>query len=115
MTIQVLNGYQTGWQNGHYIGRQNKDRKGSALYNPFKLRNAQDDIKRAEVVANYRKYLWSQIQMGDSRIMGELQQLKAIAQSGELNLLCYCAPRQCHGDVVKACIEWMIEQEKEVG
>ena len=40
-----------------------------------------------------------------------LQALLARAQAGEkLNLLCYCKPLGCHGDVLKSALEWMAEQ-----
>ena len=35
------------------------------------------------------------------------------ARAGErLNLLCYCKPLDCHGDVMKRCLEWLNERLK---
>lgn len=107
-TITVGN-IKTGSQ-GTYIGRPGKGRLGSALANPYKLQNPQNDAERAEVIAKYRQWLWSRIQCGDSAVMAELAVLSDQAIAGDVHLLCFCAPRQCHGDVVKACLEWMISQ-----
>jgi hypothetical protein len=32
------------------------------------------------------------------------------AAAGEpLNLICYCKPLACHGDVLQACLEWLLQ------
>lgn len=37
-----------------------------------------------------------------------LQGLLRRAQAGEaLNLVCYCKPLDCHGDVIQKCLEWL--------
>lgn len=98
-------------QHGYYIGRPGKGRPGSALANPYKLQNPRNDDERAKVIAQYRQWLWSKIQCGDSAVMAELNTLRHQAIAGDIHLLCFCAPRQCHGDVVKACLIWMISQK----
>ncbi|MGB3205202.1 MAG: DUF4326 domain-containing protein [Crinalium sp.] len=108
MTINILNGYQSGWDKGHYIGRAGKGRKGSALANPFKLVNAEDSAQRAWVIQRYREWLWQQIQASNPVVINELLLLKKQAEEGDLNLLCFCAPRPCHGNVIKSCVEWLI-------
>ena len=44
--IKVSNGYIVGWDSGHYIGRAGKGKKGSALANPFKLKNTNNSEDR---------------------------------------------------------------------
>lgn len=110
--ITVGNGYVDGWNSGHYIGRAGKGKAGSALANPYRLNNPNDDVERSHVIAQYRKWLWQKIQSGDSAVMAELNQLKQQALVGDVHLLCFCKPRNCHGLVIANCINWLIEQEK---
>ncbi|MGB3203728.1 MAG: DUF4326 domain-containing protein [Crinalium sp.] len=108
-TINVLNGYKCKWQ-GYYIGRANQGRKGSALANPFKLKDPKNEIERAEVIEKYRQWLWQQIQSKNALVLGELEELRQILlREGTVSLLCYCSPNLCHGDVIKACLIWIIE------
>jgi len=84
---------------GEYVGRP------SPLGNPFPMRSEAD---RAEVIRKYRSWLWQQLQLGPgSPVVRELLRLKQLADQGDLYLVCWCKPRQCHGDVIKGCIEWM--------
>lgn len=110
--IKISNGYIDGWNSGHYIGRAGKGKKGSALANPFILKNTFDDEERSQVIAKYRRWLWAKMQAGDSAVMAELMQLKKQALVGDVHLLCFCkrSDREvaCHGDVIKSCLEWMI-------
>jgi len=75
-----------------YIGRHTQTgwRK-SKWGNPFRLpRNASRE-QRAETVAMYRRWL-----LGQSALMGALSELHG------KDLLCWCAPEACHGDVLLA-------------
>jgi Domain of unknown function (DUF4326) len=75
-----------------YIGRhtQNGWRK-SKWGNPFRLPRNTSMEQRAEVLAMYRRWL-----LGQSALMGALPELHG------KNLLCWCAPEACHGDVLLA-------------
>lgn len=89
---------------GIYIGRP------SILGNPFKIKYG---VSRVDVIARYRTHLWREIQRRD-RVWKELCRLREIAiRDGQLILLCYCKQPDreigCHGDIVKAAIEWMID------
>src|ERR1035437_9188684 len=57
---------------------------------------------REEAVACYKRWLWKCMQTGDRSIMAALQ---AIPQ--DANLVCWCAPLACHGDVVKAACGYL--------
>ena len=84
-----------------FIGRPN------TLGNPFYLKSEKE---RDEVVLKYRKYLWKKIKAKDSKICSKLNEIKQYyLQKGEVSLVCWCAPKKCHGDVIKNCLIWMIE------
>ena len=87
--IKVSNGYIARWDCGHYVGRAGKGKKGSALANPFKLKNTGDSEERDRIIAKYRRWLWQKIQQKDPVVMAELFYLKEQAIS-DVNLLCFC-------------------------
>jgi Domain of unknown function (DUF4326) len=45
--------------------------------------------ERLEGIEKFRRYL-----LGNEKLMGELHELKG------KDLLCWCAPKPCHGDVL---------------
>lgn len=63
-----------------FIGRPSK------WGNPFKIGR---DGSRAEVIAKYRNWLASQVEL-----LGDLDELRG------KTLGCYCSPEPCHGDVL---------------
>jgi len=78
--------------------------RSSVLGNPFLIGR---DGDRSEVIAKYRIWLWSQIRTKDE-VWDELKVLYyAWKKHGDLTLFCWCAPKACHGDVIKSCLEWM--------
>ena len=88
---------------GTYIGR------GSPLNNPFVMESEAD---RDRVIQQYRRWLWEKItSTEDNEVLKEIHRLVDIAKKKDLYLVCWCAPKACHGDVVKACIEWMLKEE----
>lgn len=103
--IKVTNGKVTGFvgENKIYIGRSNRNLVGSVLANPFKINST---TSRTEVITKYRAWLWNEYQKG-----GEVyKELHRLAKLPELELVCWCAPKACHGDVVKKCLEWIKTQ-----
>ena len=76
-----------------YIGRP------SVLGNPYKG-------ERSQVIAQYRTWLWNEINK-KSQVLTELLRLKEIAEVADIALICWCAPKPCHGDIIKNCIEWL--------
>lgn len=86
----VVNKYKS--QYDVYIGR------GSIWGNPFVMSN---ESQRAEVIAKYKKHLWNQIQSG------EITKQDLIALNGK-RLGCFCAPKPCHGDVIKDAVNWAL-------
>ena len=76
----------------------------SILGNPFYMAN---ESQRANVIAKYRVWL-DEHRKNASPIWAEVKQLAARAKAGEhLALECWCAPCACHGDVIKAAIEYI--------
>lgn len=90
MEINVVNKHHGA--KGEYIGR------GSPLGNPFPIGQF---LSREDVVAEYRRYIAAKIEKNDPVIVNELTRLFYIAQERPLNLVCFCAPKACHGDVIK--------------
>ncbi len=84
---------------GVYIGRP------SLRGNPFRIGT---HGTRTEVIAQYRVWLWQQIQQ-QTAVFLELQRLALQSQHNDLVLLCWCkqADRSvpCHGDVIQAAID----------
>lgn len=83
---------------GEYVGRP------SALGNPFEMKGEED---REKVVIRYRVWLWQQIKANNRTVLNELYRLLAIAREEELNLICWCAPKECHADVIAAAIKYL--------
>jgi hypothetical protein len=40
----------------------------------------------------------------------EIDRLVELVQERPIELLCFCAPKRCHGDVLKSAIEWKIRE-----
>lgn len=79
---RVINKYHGALQsdNSVYIGRPSK------WGNPFAIGR---DGNRAEVVAEYRAYV-----CGRPDLIADLRELRG------KDLVCFCAPKMCHGDVL---------------
>jgi hypothetical protein len=76
-----------------YIGRP------SILGNPFSIGKHGD---RETVIQAYEKWILYQIDNNNFPVIGELKRLALIAKKyGKLNLICWCAPLKCHGDVIR--------------
>jgi hypothetical protein len=92
-----------------YVGRKLGAWAGSPLGNPYRPENFPE---RGGAIEAFRQWLWMQMKNPESEASKELRHLATIAQSGDLQLGCWCSPQSCHGDVIKAAIEWVIAQEK---
>jgi hypothetical protein len=105
-----------------YIGRESKRRglKASPLANPFgigaprgKLRDYGDRIEytagkasRDDVIGMFREWLMAQtLPMVVSEQRLELARLLGLlARHGKLVLVCWCAPKACHGEVIREAL-----------
>lgn len=104
--INVVNKYKTkNLKNVFYIGR------GSILGNPFThmdLEGTKASFKcesREEAIERYEQYLNEKIYQKDTVFLKELEKIKEMSKAGEVNLVCFCKPKSCHGDVIKKTLE----------
>ena len=87
---------------GVYVGRP------SPLGNPFQMRSEAD---RAAVIRAYERWLREQLRDESSAASRVIRDLAEQARHHDLCLLCWCAPRPCHADVIKRIIEEIIASE----
>lgn len=76
--------------------------RGSPLGNPFRI---SETCSREEAISLYRDRTRRRIEEGDAEIRGELNRIWRLAKKGDVNLVCFCAPRACHADFIKQLIE----------
>lgn len=78
---------------GEYIGR------GSPLSNPFTI----GSYTREEAVYSYDNWLHDQIErVQDPAVIAEMDRLAHILlDTKRLTLVCYCAPKLCHGNIIR--------------
>jgi Domain of unknown function (DUF4326) len=79
-----------------YVGR------GSPLGNPFRISIS---ATREQVIGQYAEYLPRKIAEGNIEIRRELNRVWKAAKAGDVNLVCFCAPRDCHANIIKKLIE----------
>jgi hypothetical protein len=70
--------------------------------NPFRMEE-DSPAERARVVEAYRGRLWKRVQSGEVALT-ELAGLRG------MRLGCWCAPKQCHADVLLRAADWAHEQ-----
>jgi hypothetical protein len=79
-----------------YIGR------GSVLGNPYPITAT---ASREQVIERYEGWLLEQIEQQVPAVIEVLNHLAyQVADNHDIRLFCFCAPRPCHGDVVKRII-----------
>lgn len=72
------------------------------LGNPYFLSDERD---RDKVIEQYRHYLWEHIKNPTSPVTKAL--VRYADAANDIALICCCSPKACHGDVIKAAIEWL--------
>lgn len=80
-----------------YIGRPSK------FGNPYPLDNPHDDHKRELVIEKYRRFFHDKINT-DPIFRSDILTLR-----GKI-LYCYCAPKQCHGDIIADYLNDKLEE-----
>ena len=84
------------------------DRK-SALGNPYYMAN---ESMRDDVCNKYQAYLDKSTTTDNPKIMTELKHIyDEVKKGNNVNLQCWCAPKRCHADSIKALIESEIQKE----
>lgn len=123
--ITVVNKYKhKPTENDFYIGR-------GKLGNPYThLDNTKARFRvssREEAVEHYKIYINNilngvVIENDEQNLLGnifkqkyleELQKIKNATEKQDIYLVCFCAPKSCHGDVIKEIIEKYIEEQKD--
>ena len=85
---------------GEYIGRPT-----SALKNQYVMKDRSLE-ERTRVLKEYENWLKKMILINDPTVIAELDRLYYIWKNkGSLVLVCWCAPLQCHGDIIKSVLE----------
>jgi hypothetical protein len=88
---------------GVYVGRP------TPLGNPFRLKG---EDQREEVVARYATWLEEQLRQGNREVAWVLGELyRRLKRQGTLTLLCFCAPKKCHAEVIAERLKLMAEAE----
>jgi uncharacterized protein YeaO (DUF488 family) len=59
---------------------------------------------RDEAVDKYREYILEEREY-NQELANSLNELAYKADGKDVNLVCYCAPKRCHGDVLKELLE----------
>jgi hypothetical protein len=87
---------------GEYVGRAMRGRAGSVLGNPYRMRV---ESERGAAIERYAAWLRERVALPNSVEEFEIRRLRRILErDGRLVLLCWCAPKPCHADVVAAFI-----------
>lgn len=106
--INILNKHQvtSDQKNTYYIGR------GSPLGNPYYFGSSKFSAEgflvdnREEAIEKYIFHIKRQIKENNFKIISALNDLIDKNLRGEeINLVCFCAPKPCHGRVIKEIVE----------
>jgi hypothetical protein len=88
---------------GVYVGRP------TPLGNPFRLLREEN---RDQVVARYAVWLEEELHRGNPAVTRALEELyRRLKRQGTLTLLCFCAPRRCHAEVIAEHLRRRAEAE----
>ncbi len=112
MTIKVCNNHyhKENPEKDIYIARP------SLLGNPWShldsnFEGAKKTKTRKEAVDNYIQYFIQQYK-NNKEFKEIIDDLVTLHKNNEdINLICYCAPNMCHGDVIKKFIEYKSNKE----
>ena len=101
--IKVVNKYKhTPTEHDVYIGR------GSPFGSPFShLKSTHDIYKvdtREEAIDAFKTYLERETSE-DTHLKRKLDGLRERTKTEDINLVCFCKPKACHGDVIKEYLE----------
>jgi hypothetical protein len=80
-----------------YIGR------GSPLGNPFAIMKGMSQEERDSVCDAYET--WFKDHQDDPEVHDELNRIYQIARKQPVTLGCYCSPKRCHGETIKAFLD----------
>lgn len=91
--------------------------RGTPLGNPY-THLAKENTKaefqvetREEAIAMYKVRLDKKIAERDPAVCGELNRIFLAAKQGDVNLVCYCFPKPCHGQIIIDLIESKLKKQ----
>ena len=99
--IRIVNKYKRNQSLGGidvYCGRP------SILGNPFNMQSMSRDAS----CDAYAEYFDAKINAKDPAFMQELRKLYVMAKKDDINLVCFCAPKRCHTETIKAFLDQYI-------
>lgn len=83
--------------------------RGFPLGNPFDWRGsplAEFKVSnRAEAIAEFAKMFDEKVRRGDKVFLDELRRIYRLAKQGDVYLVCYCVPDNCHGFHIKQFLD----------
>ncbi len=88
-----------------YIGR------GSVLGNPYthlplsKSKALFQVETREAAIECYEKWIYQKMGEKDETILNKLEEIRQKSMVGKVYLVCFCAPKSCHGDVIKRIVD----------
>jgi len=83
--------------------------RGSALGNPHAITAT---VTRDRACAMFAGHLTEMLSKKDKRIVSALDAIANTSLDGQpVNLVCFCAPQQCHGDYIKKLVDKAVRDE----
>lgn len=91
-----------------YVGRQNPglQLQRSPLANPFSSQKGANASFSTNPIADYKRWLWERIKALDKVVIQELERI-----GPDTALVCWCAPKPCHAEVIAAAAMWWQKQK----
>jgi hypothetical protein len=81
----------------------------NTLGNPFYMKSEKD---RIEVLRKFKLYLWKEMNTPGSKVLYALNSIIEMLLNGRgVALVCCCKPKACHGDIIKAAIEYIMNRK----
>lgn len=110
MAITVVNKrFHKPTKNDIYCGR------GSVLGNPFTINN-KDSLSnvgsRTKAIEYFKFYLDNKLAAKNKNICDAMNKIYLRAKNGDVNLVCYCAPKACHCDYIKSLVEEQLPKNR---
>lgn len=107
-------GFLLGGVGVEYIGGKNRSQGfmfDSPLANPSKIRDKKSLTERDKVCDEHIAGLITCLQVQSGPTWNELKRLALMAREGiDVKLLCYCAPKRCHGEAIAIVVSALAKQ-----
>lgn len=111
--VHIKDSLKTPGYKSLYIGRgQTRDNRMENAYlgNPFKLN---PNETRGSTLQKFKQWAWKEYNTNKT-YKDKLDTIAERIINGEnIELVCFCKPNPCHGDILKDFIEWIIKQKQQ--